>query len=136
MNNRTRWFVRISKSRVRFAKNPIIGGKTSNFLDLAIKITDDDNEDEKILEFNVFRKSTNTDSTINGSSFHSHDHKNVAHRSMVHRLKSIPLSGDNFDSEVKTVKYAYKNNINMNIDKMIRKKLFSKILSQTASLKC
>jgi glycerophosphoryl diester phosphodiesterase len=50
-----------------------IGGVSTDFLDLNITIN------KEKLELNIYRKSTASDATIEGQSFHPYSHKNAAY---------------------------------------------------------
>jgi len=105
-----------------------VGGHTINFLDLTISILNQQHS------FKIFRKPTCTDITILNSSFHHPAHKNAAFMSMIHRLLTIPLSRQDFSNEVNTIKYlAYKNDVTLDIDDLIRKKSFSLLLDSTTT---
>jgi len=94
-----------------------IGGQKINFLDLTIELQNGRHC------FDIFPKPTHTDTLISGSSYHPVAHKHAAFLSMIHRLLSVPLSTTNFRNEVSTIKYLAKtNNINLDIDSLIRRK--------------
>lgn len=107
-----------------------IGGQSINFLDLNINI----NKNRK-LQFDIYRKPTATNATIYGKSFHPYNHKNAAYLVMMHRLVSIPLSKKNFEKETETIKCIAKNkNIQFDVEKIIKKKIFLKTIQQTTNL--
>jgi hypothetical protein len=70
-----------------------------HFLD--VTITKKDNRHN----FNIYRKPTTTDTLIHNSSNHPTQHKHAAFRSMLHRLKCIPLSAEDSNTELNTIKY-------------------------------
>jgi hypothetical protein len=95
-----------------------IGGNNINFLDLNISIIDNK------LSFNIFRKPTFSDNIIHATSQHHSSHKFSVFHSLLHRLLHVPLSVDNFEKELKTIKLLAKNNDYDPhiIDKMLNRK--------------
>lgn len=88
-----------------------------NFLDLTIHRTNQG------LAFDIFRKPTQTDHSINNLSCHQLGHKLSAFKAYIHRMFRTPLDRDRFLDEVVTLKHiatqnGYKPNI---IDKLITK---------------
>ena len=75
-----------------------------NFLDLTISKLSNKHC------FQIYRKPTHTDCTINFHSSHPWPHKLAAFNSMIHRLITIPLSQENFLSELKIIKQIAVNN--------------------------
>uniref|UniRef100_A0A0A9WSN7 Putative COX1/OXI3 intron 1 protein n=1 Tax=Lygus hesperus TaxID=30085 RepID=A0A0A9WSN7_LYGHE len=76
-----------------------------NFLDLTISL-DKDNK----AQFQIYRKDSFTDCVIPRDSNHPWPYKLAAFRSMVHRLKSVPLSEHSFNAEVHMIKTIARNN--------------------------
>ncbi|OLY42608.1 hypothetical protein PEB0149_000040 [Bartonella apis] len=72
--------------------------KKIKFLDLTLE-----RKDSKI-EFDIYRKPTQTDTTINNKSIHPTIHKTAAFRSMLYRAYKIPLSQTNRKKELDTIK--------------------------------
>jgi len=106
-----------------------IGGNSINFLDLTISIQDDHHS------FDIYLKPTYTDITIHGSSYCPPAHKFAAYYFMTNRLLSVPLSPVALNTEVNTIKcIANNNNIRLNIDNIIRKKLTTRSLDAATSL--
>ena len=99
-----------------------------NFLDLTVT------KNAGQLQFKIFRKATTTDITIHADSYHPVSQKMAAYNSFVHRLLTIPLSKNDYNEEVDTIKYiaaanGYKSSL---IDKLInkhRKKKVKKLAS-------
>ena len=107
-----------------------IGGSSINFLDLNISNRDGNHD------FTIFRKHTATDTLIHGSSFCPFSHKMAAFNSYIHRLTSIPLSQPAFNKELATIKHlAFVNGVNLDIDRMVQKKLTRRSLDSTSSCK-
>jgi hypothetical protein len=92
--------------------------RTLNFLDLSI--TKDKNQKHS---FNIYRKPTTTDTLIHSSSNHPTQHKHAAFHSMIHRLNNIPMSIENYNTEVNTIKFLAQSNgyDHHLIDKIIHK---------------
>jgi hypothetical protein len=106
-----------------------VGGSTVNFLDLTIS------EKDGLIEFGIYRKNTATDVTVHGSSFCPMAHKVAAFNSLIHRLTHIPLCRSAFQKELMTVKHLAKvNDVQVDIDRMLRRKLIRKSLDLTTSL--
>ena len=89
-----------------------------NFLDLKITLINNKHE------FNIYRKPSYTDTVIHNSSLHPTSHKHAVFHSMIHRLISIPLSKENFDTEIRTIKQIAINNAYSPflIDKLLKQK--------------
>lgn len=89
---------------------------TINFLDITITRTNND------LQYGIYRKPTATDTTIHSSSNHPLQHKLAAFRHMIHRLKSIPLTEQNYNKELNTIYTIARNNgyTNKTIDKLLQ----------------
>lgn len=105
---------------------------TINFLDLTVTI-----KDNKHL-FQIYRKPTHTDTVIHNQSCRPNSHKMAAFHSMIHRLKTIPLTPDAYDKEHKTIKTIAVNNgyKEKTIDKLLARKerdILSKQLIPDAS---
>lgn len=112
-----------------------VGGNNINFLDLSISlVSTSSNSKRKTFQFNVYRKPTFTDTTIDGNSFHPYAHKNAAYFSMVHRLLSLPLNPENYNKELATIKLiARRNHVKLNIDNLVKKKRYASALSQIST---
>jgi hypothetical protein len=105
-----------------------VGGSSINFLDLTISLKNGRHT------FEIFRKPTHTDIVISGSSFHPPAHRHAAFLAMIHRLISVPLSPPSFKKEVAIIKHlASVNEVQINIDDLIRKKRISYLLDSTTS---
>ncbi|XP_045466683.1 uncharacterized protein LOC123675373 [Harmonia axyridis] len=75
-----------------------------NFLDISIsKLNDTHN-------FSIFHKPTHTDTTIHITSNHPYSHKMAAYNSMIHRLITIPMNHDHFNTELNLIKQIAINN--------------------------
>jgi hypothetical protein len=139
-----------------------VGGPNINFLDLSISARDGQRHDlvsglstsergaeslELDLELNIsarggqlhafgiYRKDTSTDITIHGSSFCPMTHKLAAFNSLVHRLTNIPLSRNAFQKELSIIKHlALVNEVNIDVGRMVSRKLIKKCLDSTTSL--
>jgi predicted GIY-YIG superfamily endonuclease len=72
--------------------------KKISFLDLTVL------RRENKLEFDIYRKPTQTNTTINNKSIHPNSHKFAAFRSMIYRAHKIPLSEENRKKEIKLIK--------------------------------
>jgi len=106
-----------------------IGGASIKFLDLAIS------ERDGVHEFAIHRKETSTDTMIHGPSFGPVPHKLAAFNSYIHRLTHIPLSQTAFNEELNIIKHlAEVNQVDVDVDRMVRKKLTRKCLDSTTSL--
>jgi hypothetical protein len=75
-----------------------------HFLNLTIEIR----EHKHI--FSIHRKPTNTDQVIPADSVHPWPHKLAAFHALIHRLLSIPMSDNNFNGELHTIKLIATNN--------------------------
>ncbi|XP_031634452.1 uncharacterized protein LOC116347852 [Contarinia nasturtii] len=69
-----------------------------NFLDLVLIRNDG------ILEFDIFRKPTNTGRYITSDSFHSFQHKISCFHSMIYRAFNVPMNEERFNNEIKRIK--------------------------------
>lgn len=78
--------------------------KSINFLDLNISISGNKHT------FNIFRKSTHTDTVIHNSSQHPIQHKHAAFHYMIHRLLSLPLTQSHFLEELNTIQHIARSN--------------------------
>ena len=106
-----------------------VGGMGINFLDLTIQIINGAHT------FRIYRKSSSSDSTINGSSFCPWPQKLAAFNSYVHRLVSIPMGRQDFDREVEILEHlANVNHINIDVKNMIMRKSVRVQLDCTTSL--
>jgi hypothetical protein len=82
--------------------------------------------------FEIFRKPTHTDLVIDGTSYHPPTHKNAAILSMIHRLISLPLLPEAIAKETSIIKrIAELNNIQIDVDRLIRKKRIARTLDST-----
>lgn len=80
-------------------------------------------------------KTTATDSTIHGSSFHPFNHKHAAYHAMIHRVLSVPLSASNFQKEVNLIKsLAHRNSIHIDVDLIIKRKIQARSRNDTSTL--
>ncbi|XP_049832300.1 uncharacterized protein LOC126272991 [Schistocerca gregaria] len=78
-----------------------------NFLDLCISSSNNKHK------FQVYRKPTYTDNTINKSSCHPDQHKTASYRAMLNRMHKIPLQPADQIEELNTIKaIAYNNGYN------------------------
>ena len=103
-----------------------VGGLTLNFLDLTIRLTEEGHT------FCIYRKTTVTDSYVNGSSFYPWPHKLAAFNWLIHRLVSIPMCRQDFEQETSTLEYLAKvNHIHVDLKRMIQKKLLRVQLDNT-----
>lgn len=75
-----------------------------NFLDLTLI------HHKNKINFDIFRKPTFTDTTISNTSFSPISHKLAAYDSMIHRALSLPLSEENLNKELNTIKTIAINN--------------------------
>lgn len=104
-------------SKIKF-KLELEENKSLNFLD--INITRVNNK----LEFQIYRKPTQTDIAIPSSSCHPIQHKLAAFRSYIHRLMTVPLSRDSYVKELNVIyQIAIANGYNKQlVDSLIAKK--------------
>ena len=72
---------------------------TLNFLDLTIKKLNHKHT------FKIYRKPTTTDNIIHNTSNHPTQHKHAAITTMLHRLLQVPMSTDDYEEELNTIKY-------------------------------
>lgn len=79
-------------------------GNKINFLDLTLTRRTDH------LEFDIYRKPTQTNTTINSKSVHPNSHKTAAFRSMLYRVFKIPLNEDKRRKEINLIKCIAKSN--------------------------
>jgi hypothetical protein len=88
-----------------------------NYLDLTISNLNNKHN------FKIYRKSTYSDLVIPASSNHPHSQKMAAFNTMIHRLHQVPLSRENFEIELNTIRYiAQTNGYNPNIlDRILKK---------------
>lgn len=105
-------------------------GQSSTFLDLKISITNNHHS------FGIHRKPTYTDITISNSSYAPNSHKNAAFHSLIHRLTSIPLTPEEFNKELDTIRYLTHANGRHKLDvmKLVKKKLIKKALDASTTL--
>jgi hypothetical protein len=75
------------------------------FLDLKVTVN---NENE--IEFDIFRKPTDSQLCIRSDSFHHQSHQHAAFHSMFHRMFNIPLSPENFNKELNFIKFTARIN--------------------------
>ena len=95
-----------------------MGGESINFLDLTIRNKDGTHA------FSVYRKSTVTDSIIDGRSFCPWPHKLAALECYIHGLVSIPMGREDFEAEANRIEYlANVNHIRIYVRRMIQKKI-------------
>lgn len=94
-----------------------IGGETINFLDLTIYL----NSSTSHLEFKIYRKPTVTDTCIPNDSVHPHNHKMAAFRAYFWRLLEVPMSENNFKTELDII---FQIAINNGYQKTTIQKLF------------
>lgn len=89
-----------------------------NFLDVNVK------KIENHLEYNIYRKTTTTDTVIHYNSKQSWQIKLSSFHSFIHRLVTFPLNKDNFDKELCTIKQIARNNGYKEslIDNLLKKK--------------
>lgn len=104
-------------SNITFTSETEDNGKI-NFLDLTLI------RQNNSIEFDIYRKPTNTDITIHSTSLHPSQHKIASFRHMVDRLNRIPLSKTNYDRELQTIYRIAKNNgyQKRTIDKLLEPK--------------
>ena len=87
-----------------------------NFLDLTIKRIKYHNN--IIFNFNIYRKPTTSELSINFNSFHPNNHKWANFHYLLNRLNNIPLSKNNYNREFRVILYIAKCN-NFPINKVI-----------------
>lgn len=96
--------------------------KGLNFLDLSISNSNNRHK------FQVYRKPTYTDATINNSSCHPENHKLASYRSMLSRMHKIPLETADQSEELNTIKtIAYNNGYNPKLIDELNSKVNSHI---------
>jgi hypothetical protein len=95
-----------------------------NYLDITVK-------KGPILEFSIFRKDTTTDQIIPLQSSHHFSQKLSSFHHMLNRLLKIPLSNDNYEKELHTIKHlATKNGYTEQlVDRMLKKKVTTRAWS-------
>lgn len=104
------------------------GTPSLNFLDLTVHLVL--NHNSLTPSFNIFRKPTFTGAMIHGSSFHPHNHRRAGILALIHRLITIPLPPTEFTDEIKNIEYlASLNHVDINIKKVIRRKLYRKLIA-------
>jgi hypothetical protein len=69
------------------------------FLDLKVTVNN-----ENGIEFDIFRKPTDSQLCIRSDSFHHQSHQHAALHSMFHRMFNIPLSPENFNKELNFIR--------------------------------
>ena len=91
----------------------------NNIKFLDIDITKNHNK----LEFNIYRKPTQTDTIIPHDSYHHHTHKFAAIKTYLHRCNSTPMSDQNKRRELEIIKQIATNNnfSTTTIEKVIHK---------------
>lgn len=100
------------------------------FLDLRIK-----NVENKFI-FDIFRKPTFTDTTIPVDSVHPSSQKLSSYYAMIYRALTLPLSNENLEKELNTIKIIATNNgfeskiINQIKHKVLRKLTLSSIIME------
>lgn len=82
--------------KIKFKKELEENGSL-NFLDLTIANVNSKHQ------FKIYRKPTHTDTVIPCNSTHPWQHKLAAFHCYVHRLLTVPLSKEHFDSELNTI---------------------------------
>ena len=83
----------------------------------------------------MYRKTTATDSYVNGSFFCPWPHKLAAFNWLIHRLFSIPMSRSDFEQEIATLEHlAVVNHVNPDLKRTIRKMMLRIQLDDTTSL--
>jgi len=104
---------------------------TINFLD--ISITKCNNK----LNFSIYRKPTNNDRYIDGSSSHPYIYKYSAIVKLVHRAYSIPMSDSNLNKELDYIKtVCQKNNLDeFIVDRLANKQCIKKKIASMTKLK-
>jgi hypothetical protein len=65
---------------------------------------------DRKLEFEIYRKPTDSKLLINANSFHHPSHKHAAFHSMFHRLFNIPMKAESFEKKLKYIKDTAKLN--------------------------
>jgi hypothetical protein len=79
-------------------------GRALNYLDLTVKIVN------QKFDFSIHRKKCYSDQTINSLSRHHHSQKLAAFHTMIHRVCSIPMTDENKQNELNTIKQIATNN--------------------------
>lgn len=119
----------LQEPSIQFTMEKEVDGKLP-FLDIEVKRIGQN------LDFNIYRKPTNTDNFIPVDSFHNHNHKFAAFSSMIHRMLSVPLSEENLrKEELKIKEIARFNGFDPNIiNRMIINQKRKKIVSDASTL--
>ena len=88
------------------------------------------------LEFDVYRKPTNTQRCIPASSCHPNQHKLAAFHSMIHRACNLPLSEESLSRELKYIKDTAKVNgySEVMVDRLLKKHLAKKRIKDATIL--
>ena len=80
------------------------------------------------IEFDIYRKESNTGLLIQKDSYHHQSHQAAAFHSMIHRLLSIPMTKENYEKELISIEdIAEKNGYNKKYIERILKKHKKKI---------
>jgi len=120
-------FLNLMYASIKFTLE--VGGSSINFLDLTVSARDG------VHDFAIYRKDTSTDVLVHGSSFCPIAHRMAAFNSLVHRLIDIPLNQNAFNRELMIIKYlARVNEVRVDVDVMVRRKLTRRGLDSTTSL--
>lgn len=98
-----------------------IGGNTLNFLDLTIKLCNNK------LEFSIYHKPSSTDICIPNDSVHPQNHKMSAFRAYMFRLLEVPMSPEDFQSELNII---YQLALSNGYDKGTIDKLYFRTLNK------
>lgn len=90
---------------------------------------------ENKLEFDIFRKDTNTLRYIPNDSHHCAQHKMASMNFLVHRLMSVPLNKDRFEKERNLIKDIAEANgySTYLVDKLIRKRKFKDMIRSSTT---
>ena len=82
--------------------------------------------------FGIYRKTTATDTAIDGTPYCPMAHKINVFKNFIHHLVKVLLDTFEIQNEIKTIKYlAAGNNLHLNIEEMIRWKSVSEALNLT-----
>jgi hypothetical protein len=76
-----------------------------------------------LLQFDIYRKPTDTQMSINADSFHHPSHKHAAFHSMIFRLFNVPLSDENFKKELQYIRETGRMN---GVEDKVIEKIFQK----------
>lgn len=87
------------------------------------------------LDFDIYRKDTNTDRYITADSFNCPQHKNASFNFLIHRLFNFPLSKERFNNELRKIKNIARSNgfDSELIDKLVKKNRFKQMLSNSST---